>query len=212
MVGKHRSEKPLKHLRISAVFIHADFLRNDPPLFFHALFGKMRRVDHIQQNLKIFLHVVGTLHIVGRDIIAGKGVGTSAKAGKALHGVFTGHIEHFMLQVVGNTLRAANLCAIHGKRRVNGAVVHGQEAIGLGKARFWYHAHQQAAGKPCLIDPLAQGGIRNHSHTCTPLRKYTLSNRRVLAASTTCSLVTAAICRAKSSMAPCCPATACPTA
>ena len=171
VLGKGGGKERLIDPGIGAVFVHADLLGDDSPLFFHALRGKIRRIDEIQEDFQIFLHVLGALHIIGRDVIAGEGVGVSAVAGKVLHGAAGGHVEHLVLQVVRHPLGRNHFYVVFPKSRVHGAVVHGQKSINLGKAGLGHHANQEAAGRAPFIDLLAKARICRLVHPCTPLRK-----------------------------------------
>ena len=193
MLGVEGGKQVFRHLSLGAVLIHTNLLGDDTPLLFHALGGEIRRVDHPQQEAEIFLKALGAGEIIGRHGVAGKSVAVGAGAGKAVHGVAVGQVKHFMLQVVGDAVGHPAGLAVEGESRVDGAEVHADKGVFLGKAPLGHHADQHAVGQTGLKIALANSGKGNIVHPCTPLRKKIVSVVRRWAARRMSSTVRAEI-------------------
>ena len=65
-------QEPMVCLPARAVFDHADLLPDDPLLFLHTLFGKVRHRNEAKQSPKIFPEAFGTLKMIACNGCAGE--------------------------------------------------------------------------------------------------------------------------------------------
>ena len=126
------------------IVVHLDLLADDAPLLFHALGREIGRGHKPEQQLQILVKGLGTVEIVGRDAVAGKGVGACPGAGKGLHHVHIRQIEHLVLQIVGHPGGAGLLHPVQEIALVHGAVVRGEHGKIPGKAGLGDHPQPQA--------------------------------------------------------------------
>ena len=144
VMREHRAEQVLIGAGVGAVLIHADLLRDDAALLFHALSREPRREHHAQQNTEIFGELLGAVEIIGRHGIAGEGVRIAAVGREEVHRVVLRQIEHLVLQIVRHAVRRAAGDAAAREGRVDGAVVHAEEGVAAGKAGLRDDAEEQA--------------------------------------------------------------------
>ena len=112
----------------------------------------------MEQQGQILLPPLGTLYMIRRHGVAGERVGTSAQAGELLHHIALGHVEHLVLEIVGNPVGGLAGPSVQIEPGVDGPVVGGQKGVGLGKVRLGGHPQKQSAGQPLLKKGLPKIG------------------------------------------------------
>ena len=171
VMREHRAEQVLIGAGVGAVLIHADLLRDDAALLFHALRREPRREHHAQQDAEVFGELFGAVEIIGRHGIAGEGVRIAAVGREEVHRVVLRQIEHLVLQIVRHAIRRAAGDAAAREGRINGAVVHAEEGVAAGKAGLRDDAEEQAVFKPLLPVALAEAREFMQCHASSPFRK-----------------------------------------
>ena len=172
MDGVHGRHQVIEHHAVRGVLIHADLLVDDAPLLFHALFRKVGRGHKFQQQPQAFVKMVGAGKIIGRHVVAGKGVGGSAQGGKfRRHVPVSRQVEHLMLQIVGNTRGGVVFLPVQKKIRVDGAKVRDEIGKLFRKALPGYHQHRQAVFQGFPVQRFVQLGVMLLGHWLSPFRK-----------------------------------------
>ena len=153
---EHCPEQVFIHTGSGVIRIHLDLLGNNPALLLHALLGEIALGYKLEQGPEVLLKQRGAGEMIGRDVIAGKGIGACAGLRQLLEGVAVGHVKHLMLQIVGHAVGGYIGLAVQLEPCVYGAVIGGKEGIGPGKAALGYYLQSQAIGQRILKGPLAQ--------------------------------------------------------
>ena len=160
-----------KHHAVRSIHIHADLLIDDPPLLFHAFLREIGCSHKFQQQLQRCLKIIGTGKIIGRHVVAGKGIDVGAQLCQLCGHVPPRQIEHFVFQIVGNTCRNFIAFPIQFKKTMDRAVIRDEISQFPGKAGTRHHFHRQSIGQCFPIDLFPQLGIFKNIHASTPLRK-----------------------------------------
>ena len=189
MVPVHFPHQAVKADGIRVIQIGVNFLTDDLPLLLHGLLGKIRGGHEGQQQPQAVRKMMSGRKVIGRQVMAGKGVGAGAHGGELRVHVMAGQVEHLVLEIMGHPCRGVIFFSLEAEIRMQGTEICDEIGAFPGKARSRHHQHRQSVGKNAPIEPLADGRIILHAFT--PLSKNSEWKRTWLAASTTSSSVTA---------------------
>ena len=125
--------------------------------------------DEVQQNPQALLEILGAGEIIGGDVEAGEGVDARAQGSKFRSDIpAAGHVEHFMLQEVGNTGGDGVFFTLQLEAGMDGAEIGDEVCKLLGKTGAGDHFHGQTVRKHRLVDGFAQAGIFDLIHGSPP--------------------------------------------
>ena len=172
MDGIHGRHQVIEHHAVRGVLVHADLLIDDAPLFLHAFFREIGRGHKFQQQPQTFVKVVCAGKIIGRHVVAGKGVGGSAQSGKLRrHVPVSRQVEHLVLQIVGNTRGGVVFLPVQPEIRMDGAKVRNKIGKLFRKALPGNHQHRQAVFQSFPVQRFVQFGVLLPRHWLSPFRK-----------------------------------------
>ena len=178
MMIVHIFHEHLEDLGVRIVPIHVDLLADDALLLLNHLLREVGGGDEFQQKIQTFPEILRAGEVIGGHIVAGEGVGDGTQSGKFCGHIPAGQVEHFMLQIVGNTGGDGPVFSVQRKIRVDGTEVGDEIAELFGKAGAGYHSHGQTVGKDFPVNLLAQLGVVGQFHISSP----PLRNRQPAAA------------------------------
>ena len=191
MVLVEQTHHVLKDPAVRGIVVHQDLLGNDAPLLLHGFLREIRRGDKGQQQFQAAVKMLRAGEIVGGGVIAGEGVGIGPQGGEFGAHIPVGHIEHLVLQIVGNALGRLIFHPVQGEFRMDGAV--GGHEIGHlpPETRLGADDDLQAVGQAPAVKPLIQHGIIRPCHWPTPFSRNSVCSRRLRATRATSPAVTA---------------------
>ena len=172
MDGIHSRHQVIEHHAVRGVLVHADLLIDDAPLFLHAFFREIGRGHEFQQQPQTFVKVVCAGKIIGRHVVAGKGVGGSAQSGKLRrHVPVSRQVEHLVLQIVGNTRGGVVFLPVQPEIRMDGAKVRDKIGKLFRKALPGNHQNRQSVFQCFPVQRFVQFGVLLPRHWLSPFRK-----------------------------------------
>ena len=175
-----------------AVLVHADLLSDNALLLAYALLGIVRGGYVVQQRVEVNIKIIRTGEVIGGHSAAGVGVGRGAAGGELGENIAAvGHVEHFVLQKMGDARRRVDPAVPKPETAVRPAVARGEDGVSAPEPGLGRNKDLQTVGQ-CMADKsLSQSGIIQCFHQASsPLRKNTASASTPRAISATLSAVT----------------------
>ena len=152
----------------------------------------MGGADEFQQQAQAFVKVVCAGKVIGGHVVAGEGIAGSAVGGELRADVpASRQIEHFMLQIVGDSGGNGVFPPLKPEMGMDGAEIRDEIGLLFGKARLGHHRQPQPVGQDLPVNGLVQLWVACPGHWLTPFRKQVLCSVRLSAARVRSSGVTA---------------------